>query len=305
MTSRVIVAGAGNIGRRHLQALLSSESELELIVLEPSAAARAETKDFVQAIGNPGRGVLFVEPDGLPERADAAIVATTAKARRNVIDLLLERISVPLLVLEKFLFQDPGDFGAVETRLGAESVRAWVNTPRRAWPRYQALQQQIAPPRRVEMEVSVPAPIGIGSNAIHFLDLLAFLSDRDDFSVDATDLDPTVLPAKREGFVEFTGAITASGADGSRLVYRTVDDDRIIASISWDDERVVCDETNGGFAVLQSRLTDRILADLIARGDCDLTPYEESARLHMAILEPLLEHYRRFVDPSAQACPIT
>lgn len=304
-TKTVIVIGAGNIGRRHLQALLTNDPALELIVVEPSATARDETQSSLTELGVATDAYRFATFDELPPSADVAIVATTADVRRVVTEELLRRVSVPRLVLEKFLFQQPNDFEHVGNALSQAGAHAWVNTPRRAWPVYREVRDRITGTTAVRIDVSVPVDIGIASNAIHFLDLLSFLSRCVEFSLEGSALDPTVVDAKRAGAVEFTGALGGRGADGSEFLYRTEATDRIVVGISWAGERVQIDETNDAVTVLQSKLTDRIVGSLLETEDCELTPYAESARLHLAVLRPLLEHYRAVVDPRATGCPIT
>ena len=85
-TARVAIVGAGNIGGRHLQALVRSERPLEVYVVDPSpgvlrhAAARVD-----EAASNEHVSVRYLgELSKLPSTLDVAIVATTSKERRSM-----------------------------------------------------------------------------------------------------------------------------------------------------------------------------------------------------------------------------
>ena len=54
----------------------------------------------------------------------------------------------------------------------------------------------------------------------------------------------------------------------------------------------------------QSQLTNIVIEEILDTGDCGLTPYQESARLHKAFLEPLSAFFREQGFEEG-LCPIT
>jgi hypothetical protein len=55
----------------------------------------------------------------------------------------------------------------------------------------------------------------------------------------------------------------------------------------------------------QSEITHKLVQDAFDQGDCGLSAFENSAPLHLMLLEPLLNHYRTHLDKDAESCPIT
>ncbi len=321
---RVAVIGCGVIGSRHAQALARLKRGCEVYLVDPSpdagkAAARLLMQDCVEA-GAIKLQVLSALGD-LPGTLDVAVVATTAQLRRQVIEQLLGHATVRYLVLEKFLFQRPDDYEAVGAILRRAGARAWVNCPRRMWPGYQDLRRIISGP--VALQVATHARYGIGTSAIHLLDVLSYLSGDDDFHLSAAAVDAAPVP-HRSGGVELTGTLSghsrrgsffrfAAYADGSLPPLTIIDSPHLRAIIDEGRQhaRVSRAEENWAwrdqpFGVLsQSQLTDTVVASLIDDGTCVLPEFDESSRLHLAILNPLLRHYRNAVDPRAEGCPIT
>jgi hypothetical protein len=52
---------------------------------------------------------------------------------------------------------------------------------------------------------------------------------------------------------------------------------------------------------LQSELTRQLVGQLLASGDCALTPYARSAELHLPLIEALMMH----LSDGSGTCPIT
>ena len=164
----------------------------------------------------------------------------------------------------------------------------------------------------------------IGSNGIHFLALVAFLTGESDFAVDARQLDDDVSPSKRSGYVEFTGTLSAETPAGTQLEITSNASGTAPTEISicGPDARCLIDETAvtgwierraGGWQreplsfeiPYQSQLTHKVVAQILDTGTCALPSFDESARLHLPLLDALFDHYRRHADREALLCPIT
>jgi hypothetical protein len=234
-----------------------------------------------------------------------AIVATTADVRRQALEALLDRARPRYLILEKVLFQRLGDYDAIAKRLKDEGIATWVNCPRRLWPQYRLLRDEISDASGLTIHVTSNPSIGLGSNAVHMLDLLAFLSRCDDVEIDASRLQLYHGPIKRKA-IEFTGTLIAQTGQGALLTYTTLPHgtNPVSVDIELPERRVQFEETAGlarqsdaaggwqwenfdARPVFQSRLTNEVVDRLIAQGDCDLTPYSASAALHIPLLGAL------------------
>lgn len=323
----VAIVGAGQIGSRHLQALAASSAlagdGARLVLVDPSEESLRRAAARYAEVGGRLSLDLSTSLDALAGVVDVAVVATGADVRRRVTEQLLARCAVKHVIFEKVLFQAPADYPAVAEALARAGTTAWVNCPRRQWPTYRELRAELPPLRRVGFHVS-GAGWGLACNAVHFLDLFAFLTGEDGLTISAASLHPGTVPSKRPGFVEVNGTLTGTAADGSHLslTHHAAGSAPLVIAIDAEDLRLVVREGDGvvltarasdgwrwheaPFVVrYQSQLTQLVVDDLVTRGTCDLTPFAVSSRLHLALLDALVAHLSPpGADPVA-SCPIT
>jgi len=244
------------------------------------AAARAQSSLFTHAIAD------------LSERIDVAIIATNSDVRLAVLQELVEKKRVGALILEKVVFQSDAEFALAST-LGAP---AWVNCFRRALPGFADLRSQL---RGEPWSLSVEGGAwGLGCNAVHYLDLCAFLADSDEFAVDAA-LDPKILASKRPGFVEFTGRIRGTcGNHGFEFVAHP-------GSAEPPKVRIggrAIDETS---LPLQSELTHLLVEEILATSRSSLPTLAQSRAAHAPLLELFTRHLERMTGQRPARCPVT
>ena len=199
MTEAVVtVVGCGNIGSRALQALAQLAQPATIHAVDPALAALARARERIAELGSAARARIVYADSvrALPEIIDLALVATCADTRRETVEALLERARVRYLVLEKFLFQRAEDYAAVGARLAASGARCWVNLVRRAWPGYRALRHQLGGERRVEMQAWGP-DFRLASNAIHYVDIYAFLTGTHISGYEASGIDAEPMASRR------------------------------------------------------------------------------------------------------------
>lgn len=325
MTS-VALIGAGDIGKRHLQGLLRLSEPSRIEVYDPS---RERVATAVAALGDVPAGA---EHEVLPRSSvselsqhfDVAIIATTASARLDALETLLEQASITHVVLEKFLFQSLPLYDRATELLDRCGVRGWVNTPRRMWPCYQELKSCFAGDPTISCRVSTSMRLAIGTTAVHFLDTLAFVTGCDRFELHGERLVLVPEASRRPGYEEFAGAIYGTAATGGSFEYiaHPQGDAPILIELSSPQRRYLIREPEAqawyagrdsgwrwqaiDFApVMQSRLTHRVVEELAHSGECGLPTFAESAVLHEQILTVLLAGYRRLSGKEVDACPIT
>lgn len=312
----VALIGCGNIGFRHLQALTSGAEPATVIVVEPNVAAHERINEHIaQTAGSSSKDVTLVaELPAAPQTFDLVVVATTTDARRAAVDALLDRHDVKVLILEKVLFPTIGDLGDVGRRLATQGVTGFVNCGRRTFPGYVALRHDLADEQINRIDVRGNR-FGLASNAVHFLDLAEFLTGAGVVSVSASGLQPGSVPSKRPGSVEVFGTLSSELSDGSRIDIDCRDEDPISVgvTIETDKRTVFVDETAakltaGGvtrdFAWQTVSATTWIYDDALRSGDCDLTPYADSARQHRAYLTALRPHLG-LSNEADEPCPIS
>ncbi len=294
--------GCGNIGFRHLQALLAMPEPAEILVVEPALALH--DRIAAEIAGHPSGGHRARLETALPRsgRADLAIVATAAPPRAAIVRELTRNAPPRAVILEKILAQTDAGLEAMAGDLAAAGSPAHVNCPRRYFPGYQALRDRLAQDRPLSV-VASGGQFGLGSNAVHFLDLLEFLNDSPLTEVGAEGLDAGSKASKRSGFREIYGTLSARLANGASLRVTCRDEETPSLAISVttaSGRRFDIDEAGGrmtgpdgaaeAFGTRFVSQTPEIYADALA-GRCGLPGLGDSLRQHRLYLAALRSHF--------------
>lgn len=315
----VLLAGAGQIGSRHLQGFAASRTPLHIHVVDPSKAslerAASRWQDVVDTAAATHEVSYGTGYDIQPTTVDLAVVASTADMRTGIVRQIREVSTVQYWLLEKILCQAPAEIDDLLV-LTADSRQAWVNTPRSAMPLYQRIRKEFALQAPVHMQVT-GGNWGLACNAIHFLELLVFFTGETLDQVDTSCLDATWVASKRPGFAEINGSLLATFNKGSTLALSCINSDMPLAiSIKTATDTITVDELRGqarddkgrviqGEMKLQSALSGPIAETIMGQGSYDLPTLASSAVTHRGYLTAMLAHYRRSMDKLAVALPVT
>lgn len=318
MKYNVLIAGAGQLGSRYLQGLINCRNPLAIFVsdVSPDSLVRAEAR-WHEAGGGEGRHELQVNVgfEHVPQHLDIAIVATNADVRIDVVRAIASRAGVDYWILEKILAQSEDGIEQLNDLIGSNS-RAWVNTPRRAMSWYKELKKISKIHSPVNAEVS-GGHWALGCNAIHFLDFLAWLSGEALVDVSTQSLDKIWYPAKRDGFWEVQGKMTAKFSGGSEMSLICDESDRAIqvtlrdANSLWSiDERQGVAQRSDGLAVrghleYQSSITAGLIDSILDTGQCGLPSLRESSALHLPLIRALSAHWNGNMPNQLSYVPIT
>jgi predicted dehydrogenase len=320
MTATAVIVGCGAIGRRHLQALAACAPTPRVHVVEPDPASRATAAETARSAAPDMAFTASPDAAGAPARADLAIVATVAAARRAALEALLARCAVPTLLLEKVLFTTRADLAAVGARLEADGIAAFVNCGRRGFPGYDALRAALGGGGPVEAIEVAGAGWGLCSNAIHFIDLAEHLTGETVVALSGVALDPQAAPAKRAGCVELTGALTGRLSGGGTLaircdagppaapvvtlrrgdvLWRVDEGARTLTRCGPGDAEDAPEPFAARHVSEMPHLYDELLA-----GRSRLTPYARSARQHVLALDAFRDRLGLSIEDDAP-CPIS
>ena len=310
-TFKIALIGAGQLGSRYLQGIASSDLDAELYIVDPS----------IEAINICYERILEVNPsynfdkitnlesvDNLPLKLDLVVVATTANVRWKVISDLLDcDRKVTYAILEKVLFQRENEYAECEALLKLKSVRAWVNCPRRLLPIYKELQNVVSGKLR---EVFVTGgEWGLASNAIHFIDIVSFISGSDKISSLICDIsNPSESISKRPNFYETVGSIIGTcgdikftfssehGLGTNHIIQLEIDGGSItIDEIAREAHFLKgCSSARKRFEMpFQSNLSGALVENILLHGTCGLTPFSISAKLHLPLIKCLNDTFKK------------
>jgi predicted dehydrogenase len=299
---------------------------LEITVVDPSCQALAISKtrfDEVAKQENVGKPQYYQDLNQIDREFDVGIVATNADVRRKVIEDLLRKTKVKYLLIEKVAFQNSSDFEHMIKLLKSKNVKAWVNLPRRIIPFYKQLKGKVTPHEQVFCTVQ-GGEWGLACNAIHFIDLLSFLTEETDYEVYCDNLDKHLNDSKRKGFVEFTGYLRCHFRNGSELNLVSLNGSSSPPLISMMTKTLLCIvEEEKGLARMsreeggwkwesitfkwpyQSEMTHKIVEEVITTGNCGLPSIEESYLIHEPLLNSFMGHLERITGKKYSYCPIT
>ncbi|MCC2636666.1 MAG: oxidoreductase-like [Moraxellaceae bacterium] len=323
---QLLLIGAGQLGSRHLQALAQFQaSDVAITVVDPSPAALALARErLAQVTASPQvrdiRYCLDLDEAAIPA-VDFCVIATSANCRLSVLRDLLGRSAVRYLLLEKVLFQSVAQLDEASALLAAFPTRTWVNCPRRMFPGYQHLRELLSSEGGVSLHVA-GNNWGMACNAIHFIDLWAFVGGGTDYVLDTSGLQ-AVLASKRQGYQEVTGRL-AGRAGNSRFELAVCVDEapaRVRVHLESANYAIDVDEAAGECRITykadgrvetipfpvsyQSQLTHLVAQSVLAGEMPALATYAESSALHRPFLAGMLDFFRGHDDAALLVCPIT
>lgn len=327
--AKVLIVGAGQLGSRHLQSLACLGKQSEIYVVDPSQESLEVAKSRYGQVSNgesPANNIYQTGYENIPNDIDVCIVATGAAHRLMVVKEITERFRIRFLVLEKVLFQNTEELHHAQHLLNDSQIPTWVNCPRRMFSVYQTLKERVNGSRKLKLEVE-GAGWGMACNSIHFIDLWAFLSKQNGYTINLAMLENEIFPSKRLGYSEVYGSISGGVNESAfNLTCKQLQDKApavpLILTIETDEFLIKVNETEQVMEVLdlngnqqglpvtfdikfQSELSSEVVEALLKNGECDLTPFNESAQLHSPFLDAMLEFFNQHSNIALDKCPIT
>ncbi|MCG3683486.1 Gfo/Idh/MocA family oxidoreductase [Aliarcobacter butzleri] len=325
MSYKIALIGAGQLGSRHLQGIAKSTLNIDIEVVEPFETSREVAKTRFEEIptNDKVKSIKYLENIGqLAENIDLVIVATNADVRFMVVEELLSTKKVKNLILEKVLFQKIDDYTKTKELLQKSHTKCWVNHPRRMYPFYQELKEKLKKSNSFNFSIS-GGNWGLACNGLHFLDLISYLSNSNDFTLNTDFLDKEIKETKRTNFIEFTGNLIGKTINSSFSINSFDIKSPMQFSIASNTLNAVIDESNGWIRIksmdndwkeeiknekivyFQSELTNIILDEILNKGMSSLPTYEESMKTHLVFLDSLLSFINNNSDEKFEYCPIT
>lgn len=320
------VIGAGQLGSRHLQGILTyRKTSLKVFVVDPSDASLQRAEQRSREISHPHRLTYVRAIKELPVQLDLVVVATNSDVRAAVVCDLFNHSAVKRLILEKVLFQSIEEYDAIEKLLTARAVDCFVNHPRRMFSHYRNLREYFHGSNDLSAQ-AVGRNWGLGCNAVHIIDLFEFLTGSALSELDTSGLDPEILPSKRAGFVEFTGTLSGRLSNGGTFQissFAGTTPNALSISLLGSAQRctvheaerecVLLREENAAFTStdiplepkFQSELSGLFIEEFAEGRNSGLTDFKSSFRTHRIYIAALLAFFRHHRGAQHIKLPIT
>lgn len=331
VTKTIGLVGCGQMGSRLLQGVLAADfgraDSVEIIVVDPSADALSIARSradevLAQPNSRTAREVRYCEDfSQLPARLDLAIFAAASKHRFDGLEQLLACTTVPVVLLEKFLFSRTEQYDRAASLLDERGVQAWVHCPRPYWPVYQKIKVDHVPTKPVDITVTGHA-YGLASNAVHFFDLARFLNDSPIIKVVTEPATIRTFDSKRAGYREAYGSLVGQDEQGRtiRLSCEPGDGVDVEVRIICGTETIVVEETAGQAtrydesgrqlerwpcrALFASENTT-VFEELLQGRAPSLPSYADSALTHLAFMSELMPYLAVGGDDKSFEFPVT
>lgn len=303
LNKRVIaIIGLGNIGKRHLQAILELDFDLTIFIVDTNANRFDEFREqFRQEIDKSDKNIDIHFSDNLMIglNLDICIVSTPVTFRCEIINFLNTQNKVACWILEKPVANSLESLTKIASILkDCDSV--YVNVPRETMESYIDFKifftKHVHSCRKVLITGN---EWGLASNSIHFLRLLEWLSESKFLDLNFEGANYSI-PTKRNDFLDLRAKLV--GILDNNCNVELVDDPKFnrfeikfdfsnFDVFIYEEEKSLIQEDsviNIFTLELQSSLTTKYVRELIVFGKCDLPLLGSILHLESMMLTALL-----------------
>jgi hypothetical protein len=317
----IAIIGLGEIGSRHLQALIKCNFPVNIHCVDPSSQSieTAKSRADLSSIKNSSSVSYYQSFEGIPHSIDLAVIATSAKIRLQVFKSLVSTCKVRNILFEKVLFQKLSEYEEASSMLEFNEISSWVNCSRRVWPIYKEVKNLLKEKKYISFRLT-GGPWGMGCNSIHFIDIFEWLTASKLSRIDIKGLDSKIILSKREGFQEFTGNLELLFNNDNKLFLESNPEEMpSLIEISAQELSIKIDESSGTLiskkenkietknfpTPFQSDLSNLIASDILIKNKTILPSFSESARQHIVMLTAFQRHIENTSGKKIDHCPIT
>jgi len=314
----VLIVGFGAMGCRHAQSFLDKKKDYEVHILEPSDESikqnikriNAEKSDFI----------WYKNIDNIP-LLDIAIIATSSYPRFEIVKNLI-KMGYKKFLLEKVVFQSEKQFSTIIKMIDESDSVAYCNFVNRYFVAYNDIKKQLdRSTKKININVLGGAlQLGLGCNAIHYIDILQYLTNNDEIQL--TEFNLQLLESEnRRGsmYKEFYGMIQLANKGGDTITLNSelgLKQD-ITISISQGEKTFLLNEGTGklfisdksassitDFTIIpSSKLTHTIIEDIF-KNKCTLTKLDQTLLSHTSLFRAF-NNVLHNNHTSDTLCPIT
>ena len=162
---------------------------------------------------------------------------------------------------------------------------------------------------------------GLGTNAIHFIDLFSWFTGNYSVKLNGDFLLEKIFPNKRgKNLLEFAGTIFGSAKNSTiTITFLPFENLPLILDISTKNKRLIINETNEKIFMLNGKskkiqyfknelvsdLTIKIVDDIIKYNDCLLPNVHQSYTAHKELFRIFNIHIKKIFKKTSTLCPIS
>jgi hypothetical protein len=323
MTHRILLVGCGNVGSRHLQALVKIPFPLKIDIIEPKNSSKKLGLSRLEEISYNKKTKIISWHNCYSSKilpSDLVIVATLSKNRVNLLIKLIENGHKRILS-EKILCQSKNEYEKIIKFCKNKQCKIWVNTNARCFNSYIKLKKVLSKNTPINLTINSNPEIGLGTNIIHYLDLFCSMNDDYDVTLDGNLLNK-LLPNKRgKDYVEFSGTVIGHLKNNAIFVISFLEhyQSNVLVKLSNNLDEFCIDETNQKMTHIKnynskldkfsyehaSALTKNLAIDILKNDCCKLPTILESHVPHLELFRIFNCHIKNISKRNIKLCPIT
>jgi hypothetical protein len=309
----IVIVGAGNLGRRHFQALLKLHETRHFYIIDPFEEALDKARSIEKENNRGTHRCQYLSnlTELSIEQVDFAVLATNSNERLASLKEIVGKATLKYILFEKVLFPREMDYLEAAEILRKIKSKSWVNCPKRMLPEFRKIRNYF-----YQKGPTVFSAIGnmwqLGCNGIHTYDLFAFLTGDREIEFQTDLLDSKILSSKRDGYIEFTGSMYGQSSRGNfiQMTSTSMQEGRLPAVYTIANEKAQFIVHRGvqshyDYALAeenwkwqrgkiitpyQSELTQLIVEELEAGREPSLPGFNESAQLHLQLIKAFNSH---------------
>jgi hypothetical protein len=317
---KLLLVGAGTIGSRHLEGLIKTDLNLIITIIETNQVLLNKLRLKWLKTENKytkNKKILWKNKLELEKKYDVAIIATSSKNRSMIIRKISKLSNISFWLIEKILAQSYHQMKVIENST-SNALGVYINTPRRIMPWYQKIRKYFFKKGILQFQIE-GFNWGLACNAIHFIDLVCWLTGEKLISVSTANLDRKWKESKRKGYYEISGKLELFFSKGSKSVFIAKNFNKNISTkikifnknTTWIiNEELGIAKSNkkkilNGKIIYQSDMTGNVIKNIIKKGKSKLPSLKNSIEQHQIYINAMLHHWNVSNNKKDKVVPIT
>ena len=317
--NNILIVGLGNIGNRYLEGVLSVKDVHEIHIIE-------KDKNLIQDLSKRYRKEICSKQIFLTSSIEKltlrkfliTIVSTTATDRYKILLNIKSNVDTSYYIIEKVLAQSEEQLESIKN-LFYNHTNVWISSPRRSMIWYKEIKKKIFKEKKLSFLVK-GYNWGLACNAIHFIDLVNWITGEKIISIQTNRLNSYWTKAKRDGFLEITGGLKIKFTNDVSLMMRCDKDNSNMKNynifiknqnihLGINEQRSLAkfnneEKIDGIFSNL-SDVVPEVITSLINFGSCEWTNLNESIFSHQKLIQSLVMHWKKNKASKFDILPIT
>ena len=219
MHYNIVIIGLGNIGLRHLEAILKLEYNISVFLIDTSITALKNSKKLIHEKNINKKNIFLFNTDiaEINTTINCLIVSTTAKVRFGVTNKILSKNKVKNIIFEKVLFNNTTEYKKILQITKKNKINCYVNYPRKYMSAYQELRKDLTNQKIIRIKI-YGNNWGLASNIFHFLDIFSYLTNQKEIIFVKNSLHKKTYKNTRKGFIELKGELSFKNSKNHTLV---------------------------------------------------------------------------------------